>query len=547
MGGAFDPVFDPTFVRYHGDVWCRVVPRVDGTRITDVHFRRYDDRGARLYFEDSNRTGQLERGKRTAQLHSKLAVGLYLRRHGATDAELAEVESEVLRSFPSAAAKVSAETKEANKAPTRGPGRPEKRANRAKPEPKPARVSCKASEARPPKRDAERARPKTKAKANEDDPERRKKKKRKLDRGKTAEPEMARLRPRPGWTTGRAPRVVVVGAGPAGLSAARVLHRAGVDVTVLEARDRIGGRVHTETLPERRVAPSATSGFGSKALEEVALPATKVDLGASFVHGCHEYNPLFVMARAAGARLDNAEGGYSEGWLKQATWYDARGPGVVPSKHVRKAIDVARTVGHALASGARLAVEDEAKDTTENADDATGAFRERFPALELRRRGPVAWGDAPVERERLAAELREHLLSLTPVSSDTVSVEDTGTIKGRGLYARAALEPNTYLFDFTGELLEEEAYRERYPDGVDADYVVCVGKQYIDAADEGSSGVARFMNHARRQPNCVCFTMDDPPRAMMYTQEQVEVGDELVWDYGEGYWRDRPSQAELEE
>jgi len=27
----------------------------------------------------------------------------------------------------------------------------------------------------------------------------------------------------------------------------------------------------------------------------------------------------------------------------------------------------------------------------------------------------------------------------------------------------------------------------------------------------------------------------------------VEVGDELVWDYGEGYWRDRPSQAELEE
>ena len=178
----------------------------------------------------------------------------------------------------------------------------------------------------------------------------------------------------------------------------QVLHRAGVDVTVLEARDRIGGRVHTETLPERRVAPSATSGFGSKALEEVALPATKVDLGASFVHGCHEYNPLFVMARAGGARLDNAEGGYSEGWLKQATWYDARGPGVVPSKHVRKAIDVARTVGHALASGARLAVEDEAKDTTENADDATGAFRERFPALELRRRGPVAWGDAPVER-----------------------------------------------------------------------------------------------------------------------------------------------------
>jgi len=43
-------------------------------------------------------------------------------------------------------------------------------------------------------------------------------------------------------------RVVVVGAGFAGLGAASTLHRAGVDVTVLEARDRIGGRVHTVSL-----------------------------------------------------------------------------------------------------------------------------------------------------------------------------------------------------------------------------------------------------------------------------------------------------------
>jgi len=42
-----------------------------------------------------------------------------------------------------------------------------------------------------------------------------------------------------------APRVVVVGAGLAGLIAARDLERAGADVTVVEARDRVGGRVHT--------------------------------------------------------------------------------------------------------------------------------------------------------------------------------------------------------------------------------------------------------------------------------------------------------------
>ena len=41
--------------------------------------------------------------------------------------------------------------------------------------------------------------------------------------------------------------VAIVGAGYAGLSAAQVLTDAGVEVCVLEARDRVGGRVHTET------------------------------------------------------------------------------------------------------------------------------------------------------------------------------------------------------------------------------------------------------------------------------------------------------------
>lgn len=44
-------------------------------------------------------------------------------------------------------------------------------------------------------------------------------------------------------------RVLVIGAGPAGITAAHELRRAGVDVTVFEARSRAGGRMHTLRSP----------------------------------------------------------------------------------------------------------------------------------------------------------------------------------------------------------------------------------------------------------------------------------------------------------
>jgi monoamine oxidase len=43
-------------------------------------------------------------------------------------------------------------------------------------------------------------------------------------------------------------RVVVVGAGIAGLTVANALAHGGVECVVLEARDRIGGRLHTVDL-----------------------------------------------------------------------------------------------------------------------------------------------------------------------------------------------------------------------------------------------------------------------------------------------------------
>lgn len=56
--------------------------------------------------------------------------------------------------------------------------------------------------------------------------------------------------------------VLVLGAGLAGLSAARDLTRSGADVLVLEARDRVGGRVEAVTLPDGRAVQAGGEVFG---------------------------------------------------------------------------------------------------------------------------------------------------------------------------------------------------------------------------------------------------------------------------------------------
>lgn len=72
-------------------------------------------------------------------------------------------------------------------------------------------------------------------------------------------------------------RVVVIGSGMAGISAARDLAEAGLDVVVLEGRMRIGGRTWTD--------------------DSWGVP---LDLGASWIHGTAAPNPIWALARKHG-------------------------------------------------------------------------------------------------------------------------------------------------------------------------------------------------------------------------------------------------------
>jgi monoamine oxidase len=92
--------------------------------------------------------------------------------------------------------------------------------------------------------------------------------------------------------------VLIIGAGMAGLAAARTLHDAGVTVRVLEARDRIGGRVWTS----RR------------------WPDAPVDMGASWIHGVRG-NPLTPLADANDVRRLPTD-------YENAVLYDATGVAV---------------------------------------------------------------------------------------------------------------------------------------------------------------------------------------------------------------------------
>ncbi|WP_246167428.1 MULTISPECIES: flavin monoamine oxidase family protein [Arthrobacter] len=150
---------------------------------------------------------------------------------------------------------------------------------------------------------------------------------------------------------------VVVGAGVSGLSAARALAANGQRVVVLEARDRIGGRLHTERLDGR-----------------------VTDLGASWIHGI-DGGPLHALTRAFGmADAEFTVGSYQAGG-RPIAYYGPDGARLSGSDAEQFIADAARVevqlsaVIEALPPGASYA--DAARTAVAQVADAEGWDPER--------------------------------------------------------------------------------------------------------------------------------------------------------------------------
>ncbi|KAJ1434151.1 hypothetical protein B484DRAFT_1280 [Ochromonadaceae sp. CCMP2298] len=131
-------------------------------------------------------------------------------------------------------------------------------------------------------------------------------------------------------------RVVVVGAGSAGLGAAAVLREAGVEVVLLEARDRTGGRVHRQRMHRNLLKQShnhkdnhnhshsvcdhaSVGDGGSSGTESIEKGESEtetgtetegdgdlfveVSMGANWIHGLLPSNPMYATAVAMGLQL----------------------------------------------------------------------------------------------------------------------------------------------------------------------------------------------------------------------------------------------------
>jgi len=164
----------------------------------------------------------------------------------------------------------------------------------------------------------------------------------------------------PGGVIGDPQRVLVIGAGFAGLAAANALRNAGIPVTVLEARDRLGGRTWTHSVG-----------------------GDPVDLGGSWVH-THEGNPMSDLAAQAGVALLPADAKD----ITRLTGFDA----TTASWLTQAVLGVPFLLTEEFQDPGSLAALSDALGPNASVADAISPYLDGFPQLDADTRRRAAFG-----------------------------------------------------------------------------------------------------------------------------------------------------------
>ncbi|REJ06647.1 FAD-dependent oxidoreductase [Microbacterium bovistercoris] len=150
---------------------------------------------------------------------------------------------------------------------------------------------------------------------------------------------------------------IVVGAGMSGTTCARILQDAGQRVLVLEARDRIGGRMNTDR----------TAGFS-------------VDLGASWIHGI-DGSPLWDLVQALDVPTVEFTVGSFQAGGRPIEDFDGDGRRMDAAASARWVDDVARADAALLDEIASSSPGDTYLDVTERVLDRSGLEPERIDEI----------------------------------------------------------------------------------------------------------------------------------------------------------------------
>ncbi|KAM7197708.1 methyltransferase [Rhypophila sp. PSN 637] len=107
--------------------------------------------------------------------------------------------------------------------------------------------------------------------------------------------------------------------------------------------------------------------------------------------------------------------------------------------------------------------------------------------------------------------------------------------KGFGLRANVELQPNDFIFEYIGEVINEPTFRNRMikydKEGIKHFYFMSLTKnEFVDATKKGNLG--RFCNHSCN-PNCYVdkWVVGDKLRMGIFAGRSIQAGEELVFNY----------------